>query len=579
MNNLKSYFQFIRPYWLLITITVLIGMVKFSIPMTLPFLMKYVVDDLLMGQMELEQKLHNLFYMLAGAFVLFVVVRGPVEYYRQYFAQLTTNRILFDIRKRLYDHIQSLSIRYYQNNKVGEIISRFINDVEQTKNIVETGMMNIWLDLFTLAVAMAFMFYLNPVLTLVAISVFPLYGLAVYLLYRRLKKLTKDRSQALAEMQGYMHERLQGIPVIRSFTLETYEKRKFEGTNTTLLNKSLASMRWNAFTFSIINTLTDIAPLLVIGYGGYLVIQGNLTVGSFIAFFGYLDRLYSPLRRLVNSSTTITQATAAIDRVMEFMRTPYDIEDKADSITLKGSKGHIQFHDVWFRYKDENDWVLKGIDLSIAPGQTVAFVGMSGGGKSSLISLIPRFFDVQQGSIRVDGYDIRSLTQTSLREQIGMVLQDNILFSGSVRENIRMGRPDATEQELIDAALAASAHEFIEQLPNGYDTEIGERGVKLSGGQKQRIAIARVFLKDPQILILDEATSALDLESEYSIQQSLERLAANRTTIIVAHRLSTITHAEQIVVMEDGQIVEQGKHAELMAAGGAYARLYNIQNL
>jgi subfamily B ATP-binding cassette protein MsbA len=554
-------------------------MVKFSIPMTLPFLMKYVVDDLLMGQMELEQKLHNLFYMLAGAFVLFVVVRGPVEYYRQYFAQLTTNRILFDIRKRLYDHIQSLSIRYYQNNKVGEIISRFINDVEQTKNIVETGMMNIWLDLFTLAVAMAFMFYLNPVLTLVAISVFPLYGLAVYLLYRRLKKLTKDRSQALAEMQGYMHERLQGIPVIRSFTLETYEKRKFEGTNTTLLNKSLASMRWNAFTFSIINTLTDIAPLLVIGYGGYLVIQGNLTVGSFIAFFGYLDRLYSPLRRLVNSSTTITQATAAIDRVMEFMRTPYDIEDKADSITLKGSKGHIQFHDVWFRYKDENDWVLKGIDLSIAPGQTVAFVGMSGGGKSSLISLIPRFFDVQQGSIRVDGYDIRNLTQTSLREQIGMVLQDNILFSGSVRENIRMGRPDATEQELIDAALAASAHEFIEQLPNGYDTEIGERGVKLSGGQKQRIAIARVFLKDPQILILDEATSALDLESEYSIQQSLERLAANRTTIIVAHRLSTITHAEQIVVMEDGQIVEQGKHAELMAAGGAYARLYNIQNL
>jgi subfamily B ATP-binding cassette protein MsbA len=264
---------------------------------------------------------------------------------------------------------------------------------------------------------------------------------------------------------------------------------------------------------------------------------------------------------------------------MEFMRTPYDIEDKADSITLKGSKGHIQFHDVWFRYKDENDWVLKGIDLSIAPGQTVAFVGMSGGGKSSLISLIPRFFDVQQGSIRVDGYDIRSLTQTSLREQIGMVLQDNILFSGSVRENIRMGRPDATEKELIDAALAASAHEFIEQLPNGYDTEIGERGVKLSGGQKQRIAIARVFLKDPQILILDEATSALDLESEYSIQQSLERLAANRTTIIVAHRLSTITHAEQIVVMEDGQIVEQGKHAELMAAGGAYARLYNIQNL
>jgi subfamily B ATP-binding cassette protein MsbA len=265
---------------------------------------------------------------------------------------------------------------------------------------------------------------------------------------------------------------------------------------------------------------------------------------------------------------------------MEFLSTPYDITDSPDSTILKSSKGHIRFDNVWFRYKeDDNDWVLKGIDLSITPGQTIAFVGMSGGGKSSLISLIPRFFDVQQGSISIDGHNIRQVTQQSLREQIGMVLQDNILFSGSIRDNIRMGRPEATDLELEEAAKAASAHEFIEQLPEMYDTEIGERGVKLSGGQKQRIAIARVFLKDPQILILDEATSALDLESEHAIQQSLERLAANRTTLIVAHRLSTITHAEQIVVVEDGQIVEQGTHAELMAANGAYARLYNIQNL
>lgn len=579
MNNLKAYFIFIRPYWGLIVITILIGMVKFGIPLTLPFLMKYVVDDLLMGSMELKQKLNHLFYMLAGAFVLFVIVRGPVEYFRQYFAQLTTSKIVFDIRKRLYDHIQTLSIRYYQNHKVGEIISRFINDVEQSKNIVETGLMNIWLDMFTLAVAMGFMFYLNPVLTLVSIAIFPLYGLAVHLLYKRLKTLTKDRSQALAEMQGYLHERLQGIPVIRSFTLEAYEKKKFERSNTRLLNKSLASMKWNAVTFSIINTLTDIAPLLVIGYGGYEVIRGDLTVGSFIAFFGYLDRLYSPLRRLVNSSTTMTQATASIDRVIEFMNTPYDIEDRPDSTSLGKVYGSIQFNDVWFRYNDTNDWVLKGIDLSIAPGQTIAFVGMSGGGKSSLISLIPRFYDVHKGSIRIDGHDVRAVTQLSLREQIGMVLQDNILFSGSVRENIRMGRPDAADQELIHAAVAANAHEFIEQLPNGYDTEIGERGVKLSGGQKQRIAIARVFLKDPQILILDEATSALDLESEHSIQQSLERLAATRTTLIVAHRLSTITHADQIVVIEDGQITEKGKHMELMEASGSYARLYNVQNL
>lgn len=581
MKQWKSYFTFVRPYMKLIILTLFIGMIKFSIPLTLPMIMKYVVDDLLLNpQMTVEDRVSQLMLILGGALVLFVVIRGPVEYYRQYFAQLITSRVLFDMRNKLYGHMQRLSLRYYQNTKVGEAISRFINDVEQTKNLVEVGMMNVWLDMFTLLFALAFMIYLNPVLALVSIAILPLYGIAVNTLYKRLKVLTKDRSAALAGIQGYLHERIQGISIIRSFTMERVDQKKFEGINGNFLDKAMAQTRWNAFTFAIINTLTDIAPLLVIGYGGYQVIHGNLTLGTFVAFFGYLDRMYAPLRRLINSSTVLTQASASLERVLELLEEPYDIVDEPDARPLIGATGAIEFENVWFKYNDENEWVLKSINLNIKPGDTVAFVGMSGGGKSSLISLIPRFYDIQEGSLKMDGQDIKGLTQESLRKAVGMVLQDNFLFSGSVRDNILFGNPNASEKEIISAAQAANAHDFIEQLPQGYDTEVGERGVKLSGGQKQRVAIARVFLKDPKVLILDEATSALDLESEHLIQQSLQSLSSQRTTLIVAHRLSTITHADQIVVIENGEITEQGTHDELMILKeGSYARLFNVQRL
>ncbi|PAK50448.1 ABC transporter ATP-binding protein [Paenibacillus sp. 7541] len=579
MKSWKLYYPFVKPYMKWIILTLIIGMIKFSIPLLLPMIMKYVVDSLLINpELTNQQKIHDLMMVLAGTLVLFVIVRGPVEYLRQYFAQFITSRILFDMRNRLYAHLQRLSLRYYQNTKVGEGISRFINDVEQSKNLVEVGMMNIWLDMFTLLFVLIIMFFMNPMLTLVSIAVLPLYALAVNLLYKRLKKLTKDRSQALAGIQAYLHERIQGISVIRSFTLERYDRNKFEGINGNFLNKAMAQTKWNALTFSVINTLTDIAPILVIGYGGYRVIQGDLTLGTFVAFFGYLERMYAPLRRLINSSTVLTQASASLERVQELLDEPYDIVDAPNARKLDKA-GQIQFDRVWFRYNDENGWVLKDINLTIEQGQTVAFVGMSGGGKSSLIGLIPRFYDVQQGAVRINGQDVKELTLESLRGSVGMVLQDNFLFSGSVRENIMFGNPKAPEEEIIAAAKAANAHDFIIQLPQGYDTEVGERGVKLSGGQKQRLAIARVFLKDPDILVLDEATSALDLESEHLIQQALQSLSSNRTTLIVAHRLSTITHADQIVVLENGQITEQGTHQQLMDREGSYARLYNVQHL
>lgn len=580
MQALKQYFQFIRPYKWYILITVLIGIVKFGIPLTLPLIMKFVVDQLLNNpDMAPGDKVTQLLWVLGLSAILFVVLRPPVEYFRQYFAQMTTARILYDIRDKLYDHIQKLSLRFYQNRKIGEVISRFINDVEQTKNVVEVGLMNIWLDLVTLTIAIGIMFFLDPMLALVSIAIFPLYGLSVKIMYKRLKNLTKDRSQALAELQAYLHERIQGIPVIRSFTLENFEQKRFGNKNGIFLNRSMDLSRWNALTFAVINTLTDIAPLLVIGYGGYLAIQGDLSVGSLVAFFAYLDRLYSPLSRIVSSSTVLTQAHASVERVVEFMNEPYDIVDRQDAKPAKPFNGHIQFRDVSFAYNEEDSPVLHNVRLSIEPGQTVALVGPSGGGKSSLVALLPRFYDIRSGELLIDGIDIRDMTLESLRSQIGMVLQDNILFSGTIRENIMLGNTDADAAEVEQAARQANAHDFIQELPHGYDTEIGERGVKLSGGQKQRIAIARVFLKNPRILILDEATSALDLQSEALIQHSLDQLSQDRTTLIVAHRLSTITHADQIVLIENGRIQEKGTHAELMQLGGSYAKLFNVQQL
>jgi ABC-type multidrug transport system fused ATPase/permease subunit len=583
--SIRRYLAYVMPYWKQILGTILIGIIKFSIPLALPLLIKYVIDDLLPSSMPREDKLTQLFWLMLGTFLMFTVVRAPVEYIRQYFAQWVSSRILFDIRNQLYAHLQRLSMRYYNNTKTGEVISRVINDVESTKSFVETGLMNLWLDLITIVLTLLIMFSMDVELTFVAIVVFPLYSLSVKFFYKKLRQLTRERSAALARLQGYLYERVNGMALIRSFALESHESKGFAKENNQFLDKALEHTRWNARTVSVVNTVTDIAPLLVIAYAGYQVIGGSMSVGTLVAFYAYLERLYTPLRRLVNSSTVLTQAIASMDRMFEFMDESYDIEDSPNARELPVDpatgriRGEIRFEHVSFRYREEGPLVLRDVNLTIQPGETVAIVGMSGGGKSSLISLLPRFWDVTEGRITIDGVDVRDLKQQNLRYHIGLVQQDNILFSESAKANILMGNPEADEHMVQEAARAANAHDFISELPEGYDTELGERGVKLSGGQKQRVAIARVFLRDPGILILDEATSALDLESEHMIQESLNRLTRGRTTLIVAHRLSTITHADKIIVMREGQIVEQGKHEELLEQKGVYYGLWSVQDL
>ncbi|WP_087975124.1 ABC transporter ATP-binding protein [Oceanobacillus rekensis] len=580
MSSVKQYMKFVKPYKWKILLTILVGIIKFGIPLLMPLILQYVIDDIIGAENIADaEKINNLFWIMGIAFVVFLVLRPPIEYIRQYLAQWVGNTILYDIRDKLFDHIQKLSLKFYSQTKTGEIISRVINDVEQTKNFVITGLMNVWLDLITILIAIGIMLTMDVGLTIVTVILFPLFGFAIKYFFGKLRRLTRERSQALAEVQGHLHERIQGVPVTRSFALEDYEQGQFQTRNRNFLDKALHHTDWNAKTFAVTNTITDIAPLIVIAFAGYQVILGNVTLGTMVAFIGYIERVYSPLRRLINSSTTLVQAVASIDRVFEFLNEKYDIVDKDNAVDAGRLKGTVEFANVSFKYDEEERAVLENVNLNVEKGETIAFVGMSGGGKSTLISLIPRFYDVTGGAIKVDGIDIRDMKARSLRNNIGMVLQDNILFSESIAMNIRMGNPDATDEEVVAAAKAANAHDFVETLPQGYDTLVGERGVKLSGGQKQRVAIARVFLKNPPILIFDEATSALDLESEHLIQETMEELASVRTTFIVAHRLATITHADRIVVVENGQIVEIGSHNELMQLQGHYYDLYQIQHL
>lgn len=572
--------KYISPYRNKLSLALLFGLLKYGFTLIIPLILKYIIDEVILSEsVNQQEKFEMLLFSIGSIFLIILIFRPIIEFFRQYYAFCLENAVVYDIRNDLFHHLQKLSLNYYANKKSGDIISRTVHDVDKARSFVITGLVNIWLDIATIFVVVIILLTMNAKLTLVALLVFPFYVFCVKYYYSRLKIKTKERSQTLANIQSSLGEKIQGISVIISFVLEDYIQNKFKKTIKNHLKTSNEHGVEMGKTFASVNTITELAPLLVIGYAGYQVVSGVLSIGTMVAFVAFLDKMYTPLKRLSDSGNVLTQSLASIERLFEVFDSNIDVKDKDSSRIVNEFEGEIEFKSVSFSYGTNEEKVLKDINLKINKGEKVALVGASGGGKSSLVGLIPRFYDIDNGEITIDKQNINSMKLKSLRKNIGIVFQDNILFSDSVFENIKLGNPEATDEEIFEASKKANAHDFILKLPKGYNTNVGERGVKLSGGQKQRIAIARMFLKNAKILILDEATSALDLKSERLIQELIDELSKDKTSIIVAHRLSTITHVDKIVVFKDGEIVETGKHDELIDLKAVYYNLYKIQKL
>lgn len=515
--------------------------------------------------------------ILLGSLLVFLPFWGVLVFFRSYFAGIGGQRVIFKLRNDLYQHIQSLSLSYFQKERSGSIVSRLTSDIALAQNFIGNACTNLWMDSLSIVLLGAFLFSLDKHLALIALAVLPVWIVSVRFFGQKIRKASHAVQEGLSEMSGQVQEKMSGVTVVQAFAREKREVRMFHRLHRSLLTRQVDAVRLSAFNMAVSNLLTTIAPVTVILFGALEVLHGRLTIGTLLMFWAILGTFYGPLQRITDLAAVISNASAAIERIFQIFDIQPDIQEIPSALPLpERIEGRIELDHVSFGYDPEN-MILKDLSLDIQPGEVVAFVGPSGAGKSTLVNLIPRFYDVSQGQIRVDGLNIADVKIKSLRNAVGMVLQENILFTGSVRDNILYGRPGATEDEIIDAAIAANAHEFILGLPDGYDTQIGERGAKLSGGQKQRLAITRAFLRDPRILILDEATSALDSESEQLIQTALNRLMVGRTTLIIAHRLSTIMHADKIVAMQNGRIAEVGTHQELLAQRGVYHALYQAQ--
>lgn len=576
-SSFMRFLRYIKPYWFLIFLSTIGGFVRFAVPMIFPKVFQHLIDNILLVQnIPVPQKYRDIALIMIGLIGLYIIVWAPATYYRRYLSGVAGQRLILDLRTDLYEHVLTLSNSYFKKNQSGSIVSRVINDVAVAQNMVGNALTNLWMSILSLVVVIFIMFSMDWKMTLISMVAFPAY-LYVQKNMRTKARLTSRQIQRdTAEMAGEISERLTAVDLIKVFTGEKFELRMFFKKARKLYQSTVDNVKISAIVQMMSGLLTSIGPVIVVWYGSSRVLSGTLTVGAMTAFYMYLGQLYQPIAQLSDLDIVVANSLAAIDRIFELFDERPEIKERENAIELGRVKGMIEFDDVTFGYDNDNP-ILKHISVNIQPGQRVALVGHSGAGKSTFVSLIPRFYDVVSGSIKVDGYDVRDVTLKSLRRQIGMVMQDTVLFNGTIYENILYGNPQASKKEVIAAAKAADAHEFIMSLPNGYNTEVGERGTKLSGGQKQRIAIARAFLKNPPILILDEATSALDSQAENLIQDALNRLMRGRTTIIIAHRLSTIIDADVILVLEDGAVVERGTHSELLKRKGIYYELYNEQ--
>ena len=570
LKNLKKLISYYKPYIGTFLLDMFFAVLASAIALVIPLIVRYITSDVVYMQEGAKERIIQLGIVL----VVLVIVQFISNYFIANVGHVMGAKMEYNMRAEIFAHYQKLSFSFFDDQKVGQLMSRITNDLFDITELLHHGPENIVISLIKIVGAFIILMGISKYLTAAAFIMLPLMFIYVFFLNRRMRKAFKANRQKVAEINSRTEDNLSGIRVVKSFANEDIEMAKFKEGNDAFLKAKKNSYLYLGLFQSGMTAFILLVNIVVIITGAILISDGYVEIPDFIAFLLYINTFTEPIRVIVDFTEQFQNGYTGFERFTEIINIEPDIKDKEGAVDLTDVKGDILFEDVSFKYKDGAHRVLRYINLDIEAGSYVALVGSSGGGKTTLCSLIPRFYDVTNGSIKIDGKDIRDIKLKSLRDHIGIVQQDVYLFAGTVIENISYGKPGSTREEIIEAAKLANAHDFIMELPNGYDTDIGQRGIKLSGGQKQRLSIARVFLKNPPILIFDEATSALDNESENIVKESLEKLAKNRTTIVIAHRLSTVRNAERILVLTENGIEESGTHDELMAKNGIYAGLY-----
>lgn len=567
---LRRCFGYLRGYVGYVSGAILLLIAINALALLIPQFIRRIVDEGI-RQQNLPFLTHTTLGLLGLA-----LLRSVLTYYQGRWVEISSQGAAYDLRKALHGKLSALSFSYHDRTETGQLLSRAIQDVERIRFLTGRAALRLLEGSVLLLSTAVVMLRMQPGLALLALGTMPLVAYRAWDFGRRFRPLSRAIQEQLAVLTTRLEQNLRGARIVKAFAQEQAEIARFEAENLTWFKLSTQAAALRARTMPLIELLANVGTVLILWYGGALVIRGQLTLGAMVAFTAYLGQLVQPVRRLGMILPAVVQAVASGERVFEILDAESEVCDAPDAIPLPPVRGHVRFENVSFAYFGRHQ-VLSNVSFEVQPGQVVALLGATGSGKSTIINLLPRFYDPTAGRITIDGYDVRKVTLKSLRDQIGIVLQETTLFAATIRENLAFGRPDATEAEIIAAAQAAQAHDFILALPEGYDTQVGERGVTLSGGQKQRIAIARALLKDPRILILDDALASVDTETEHLIQRALERLMQGRTSLVIAQRLSTVRAADLILVLEKGRIAAAGTHAELLRRSGLYAEIYQRQ--
>lgn len=570
----KKFLSYYRPYLGLFFSDMFFALLAAAISLVYPLIVRYITNELLV-KYSITDAMHSII-KLSFLMIGLAIIELVSNFYIAYKGHIMGAKMEYDMRNDIFEHYQKLSFNFYDNQKTGQLMTRITNDLFDITELAHHGPEDIVISIIKFVGAFVILININLPLTLIVFTFIPIMFTFAYYMRNRMRNAFKKNRERIAEINSQIEDNLSGIRVVKSFANEKWEMSKFTEGNGRFV-ESKRNSYWQMATFhSGLGLFTNLINVAVIVGGTVLIVKDVIVMSDLLTFLLYINNIIEPVRKLINFTEQFQNGITGFDRFMEIMEINPDIVDDKDAVSLKDVKGDIVFNDVSFQYKETKSPVFQNISLKVDAGEYIALVGSSGVGKTTLCSLIPRFYEVSKGTITLDGTDIRNIKLRSLRKNIGIVQQDVYLFTGSVLDNIRYGKLDATDEEIIEAAKNANAHEFIMELPDGYHTYIGQRGVKLSGGQKQRLSIARVFLKNPPILIFDEATSALDNESEKIVQDSLEKLAKNRTTFVIAHRLSTIRNAKNIIVITEEGIKERGTHKELMEQEGIYKGLYNL---